>query len=447
MAYHGADPNAFDGGTLVCRGPARRGEIMRLKIRASMTLALTLMAGSAGAQFQYTPPGGPEETPASRQEALELKLEQARFRLGPVRVAPWATLRDVAYIRSVFAEDERPPSDVTATVGAGFRAYLRNGPKATWSLGVLPEYVWWRQQSDRRRVNGRYQLGFHGFFNRLTLEAIGGREQQLKIVTPEVPVLANARSDGGEILTELEVTAKIFAFASAAVTRQENLADEGDPRLESLSLLDREERISRLGLRWQPREEWSIALGVEETRVDFDRTSVERSNQGTSPLAQVRFRGRRTGFEGEVAFRSLEARQGSEFVPYDEVTGSAALLLGAGGGLSGSVYASRNLIYALAPGFAYLQDDRLGGAVQVSLGHRTRARVFFETGTNDYTSFAPGVPPRSDDVSSYGTGLTLDLGRQIAVGLQALRTEIDSALPGADRTFTAVGLTVNLGGR
>ena len=194
MTYHGADPNTFHSGALAGYGHARRGEIMRLKIRASMTLilcltALCLMARSAGAQFlQYTPPGGPQEPSESRQNQLKRELELAIYRLGPVRVAPWATLRDIAYVSSLFTTGERPPDDLTATVGAGFRAYLRNGPKATWTAQVLPEYVWWQRQSQRRQLNGRYLLGFYGYFNHLTLEVRAGREQQQQLVTPEVPV-------------------------------------------------------------------------------------------------------------------------------------------------------------------------------------------------------------------------------------------------------------------
>jgi hypothetical protein len=53
---------------------------MRAKmIRASMiVLLLLLLAGKAGAQFQYTPPGGPEEKPATRKEALALEMSLAR---------------------------------------------------------------------------------------------------------------------------------------------------------------------------------------------------------------------------------------------------------------------------------------------------------------------------------------------------------------------------------
>src|SRR6185295_20290484 len=101
---------------------------MRLKIRASMTLILCLLAGDVRAQFlKYTPPGGPEETPESRQADIERQVEEARYHLGPVRIAPWASLRDIAYVRNVFTTGAELPADVTATLGLGLRAYLRNG--------------------------------------------------------------------------------------------------------------------------------------------------------------------------------------------------------------------------------------------------------------------------------------------------------------------------------
>jgi hypothetical protein len=430
-------------------------EIMRLKTQAAMTatiamttLGLLLMAGSAGAQFQYTAPGGPEEQPASRKEALELEVTRARYRLGPMRVAPWATLRDVAYVRPIISAGEPLPADFTATVGAGFRAYLRNGPKVTWTLGVLPEYVWWHKQTGRRLLSGRYQAGFHGFFNRLTLEATAGREQALQIVTPEVPILASSRTDKAEVLTELELTPALFAFVSGSALEQTNLEDDTrDPRLEILRLLDRRERVARGGLRWQPRQELSLGLGVEGSRADFSRSAVARSNSGTAPLALFSYRGHRLGFEGEVAFRSLEARRGSAFVPYHKPTGRAALMLGSGRTLAGTLYASRNLIYSLASNYAYLQDNRLGFSLQGSLGYRFHISGFVETGPDEYTAFVAGSPNRRDDVTSYGTTIDYNITQDLIVGLKGLRSSFVSNLPGTDRTYTSVGLTVNFGGR
>ncbi|HEV7787201.1 MAG TPA: hypothetical protein VGQ28_17805, partial [Thermoanaerobaculia bacterium] len=415
---------------------------MRAKIRASITVLLLLLAaGRAGAQFQYTPPGGPEEKPASRREAIETEVAQARYHLGVVRIAPWLVLRDVAYVRSLFASGvQSAPSDFTATVGAGFRAYLRNTPKVTWSLGVLPEYVWWQREAERRRVNGHYKLGVQGYFNRLTVEAKAGREQQLQIVTPEVPVLASSRADGAEVLVEVEVTHSIYAFTSVAETQETNLVEaEVDPLTRSLALLDRKDRLLRGGLRWQPHREWWVALGVEGSRADFDHTALPLSNSGTAPLLQIHFRNRYAGFDGEIDDRSLNAQRGADFVPFHKVTGNAGFLLGTQR-RGGSIYSSRNLVYALATGYAYIQDDRLGAALLMDFGFHTSGRLFAETGKNEYTAFSPDIPHRVDDVTSGGGQLNFNLGGQLVAGVQILRSRFNSNVPGGDRTFTSAGL-------
>lgn len=423
---------------------------MRAKIRASMIVLLVMTAGSAGAQFQYTPPGGPPDRPENRKEALDRKVAQARYHLGPVRIEPWAAVKDVAYVRTLFNSDTTSrPSDLTATAGAGFTAYLRDSSKATWSLDVLPEYVWWRRESERRRLNGRYQLGFHGFFNRLTLEATAGREQQLKVITPEVPVLATGRADGGEVLAEVELSSAVFAFTSVALSKQTHLVDtEPDPLTRSLALLDRKERLLRGGLRWVPRRQWSVALGVEDSREDFERTALPRSNRGTSPLLQIHYQGYNTAFQAEAEDRSLNAQRGSDFVPFHQVTGRSSFVVGAHSLVRGSFYGSRDLLYALAAGYAYLQDDRVGTALLIDLGFHTSGRLFAETGHNTYTGFTAAIPHRVDDVSSIGGGIDIDLGGQVILGIQALRSRFSSNLPGADRTFSSAGFTVNVfGGR
>ncbi len=429
---------------------------MRLNIwpnrRASITIlcltVLGLTARSAGAQFlQYTPPGGPELRPETRQEQLKRELAAAKYRLGPVHIAPWASLHDLAYVRSLLSSGLRQPNDFTATVGAGFRAYLRNGPKATWTAQVLPEYVWWQRQSQQRQLNGRYLLGFNGYFNHLTVELKAGREQQQQLVTPEVPVPVNSRRDGGELLTELELTGALSAFAAVSFDRQSNLVDDlPDPRTSAIRLLDRDDSVVRGGVRWRPDRQWSVALGAERSETTFAHSALDRSNSGTAPVAEVSFRGHGIAFQVDAADRSQTAAQGAAFVPFHEVTGDASLTLGNAERTSGTLYASRNLLYSLSRDYAYLDDERVGAALNATFGRRTYGRVFVEGGHERYTAFSPSTPPRSDAVSSYGASLTLALRQGFTVGVRGIRSRFDSNLPGADRNYTSVGLTINLTG-
>src|SRR6185436_16755606 len=100
------------------------GEVMGWKVRVVLGI-LFLLAGSAKGQFLlFTPPGGPEGRPETTKERLEREISEAPHHLGPVRIAPLVGFRDVAYVRDLFADGTRTRSDVTATVGAGLRAYL-----------------------------------------------------------------------------------------------------------------------------------------------------------------------------------------------------------------------------------------------------------------------------------------------------------------------------------
>jgi len=425
---------------------------MRLKIRASMTLILCLtalcgMSESARAQFlQYTLPGGPEENPESRQERLAHELKEARYRLGPVRIAPWLNVHDVSYVRSVVAEGVETPNDLTASVGAGFRAYLRSGPKVTWIAQVLPEYTWWQRQTDRRQLNGRYLLGMAGYFNRLTVEAQAGRQQRLQVVNPEVPVPVSSRNDGGELLTELRLASSLSAFAVFNVSRQNNLIEgTTDPLTGRLRLLDRDEQVERAGLRWRPSSSWTVGLGAEHSEVEFLHGELDRSNSGTAPLAQVLFQGSRFRFQTQAAARSLRADRGSEFIPFHGVTGETSLSLESRSRLGATLYASRNLEYSIESSYAYFLDERVGTSLTLSLGQRTTGRLFAELGSDDYAEF-PGVPPRRDDVSSWGGSLTFRLHAGFALGLQGVRSRFDGNGTAPDRSYTSVGATITLTG-
>ncbi|HEY2295199.1 MAG TPA: hypothetical protein VGM86_31235 [Thermoanaerobaculia bacterium] len=412
--------------------------------------ALVLTVDRAGAQslVQYTPPGGPQEQPESRRELLERQIEAARYHLGPVHVAPWATLRDLAYVHNLYSAGQQlPPNDFTATVGAGFRAYLRNGSKATWIGQVLPEYVWWQKQDQRRQLNGRYLLGFAGYFNHLTLEVQAGRQQQQQIVTPEVPVPVSSRNDGGELLAELRLARSLSLFAVTSINRQNNLVDDlRDPRTGALRLLDREDRAERLGLRWRPERRWSFGVAGERTESDFTHQGAfDRSNSGTAPVVEARFRGNHLSFETEAADRSLTARREANLVPFHGVTGSAAVTVGGEHQrAAATLYTSRNLVYSLSPLYPYFTDQRLGASLTVGVGQRTHGRVFVEGGRNDYTAFSAATPRRLEDVSSYGGTLTFELHRSLRLGIEGVRSHYDAHLPGESRTYTSIGATISL---
>ncbi|HEV3077235.1 MAG TPA: hypothetical protein VHB47_22625 [Thermoanaerobaculia bacterium] len=422
---------------------------MRLLTRSVSSVLLLLVAVSAEAQFtQYTTPGGPEGRPADRKTELAKQVAAARVKLGPVRVAPEVSLKNVEYVKNLVGSAvSTTPSDVTATASGGFRAYLPTGSSVTWTGFALPEYVWWQKEPGRRQLGGLYAVGVDAFWNRLTVAARAASAAQQQVLSAEVPTLVSGRTDQVEVSADLRLTGAISAYASGQLVRQHALGNAvTDPIVPLFAELDREERVERAELRWRPGT-WLIGLGAEHSDVTFaDRQpgSVNRSNSGTAPVLEVSRLHGRLGFDVDLAQRSLTATRGSAFVKFDKTTGHATVSYEIARPVELFVYASRNLAYSVDPGYSYFDDLRHGASLHLSIGGRARLNVFGETGTLGYTAYLPGTPERHDDLVSFGGSFTVDVLRGVVVGLQGSRTRYNSNIPGAGRTLTLLGFTATL---
>ena len=412
-------------------------------------LLLLFVAGAAEAQFaEYTTPGGPEGRPADRKGALAKEAESARYHLGPVRIAPTIALRDVAYVKNLLGTGAAAtPSDFTATVSGGFRAYLPTSSRAFFTAYVLPEYVWWQKEADRRRLDGLYGVGFDGFWNRLTLRLQVGSDASQQVLSAEVPTLTSARTNQAGGTAELRLTGAVYAFVTAKVDSVQTLADTNDPTSLLLTQLDRDDHVARAGFHWRPTDDWLIGVGAEYTDTDFtDRLpgAINPSNSGVAPVLEVTRDHGRLFFQADLAQRSLTANPGASFVKYDKTTGHITLSYAFTPDFELFLYANRNLEYSIEAPYSYFDDLRHGLSLHMKLGRRTSANVFGETGTLGYTAAVPGTPSRTDDLVAYGGALTLDVTRGAAISLVGSSTRFTSDLPGLGRSLNSVGITVTL---
>lgn len=435
---------------------------MRFPTRASIpalalvtALSAMIPAPPASAQFsQYTEPGSLLQRGTSRKEQMERAVENARWRLGPLRLSPWFTIRDAAYVSDVFAgsqdvpglEEEEP--DFTITGGAGLQGFVPLGPKSYFTFDALPHYVYWQEQEDRRRLNGYYGASLLGFFNRLTTEATVRRAEEQGVLTPEFEQRVHSRQDRIEGLVEVELTPSLFVFASGSSLETSALTEDlgDDPRLPPFQELDREERLLRGGVELRFRERLRVAVGAERSEVDFLEPGHDRSNSGTAPLLEWGYTGPRLVVTGGAAFRSLEPEEGSEFVPFDETTGQIQATWTPRWRLAYSVYGSRNLVYSLEQDASHFTSDRFGAAITAKVGRESSVSLFGEAGVHDYAVSAAAGPalPREDDFTAYGTRLTLALRERVRFNLGVSRSEIDSAVPGLDRSLTVVQSSIEI---
>ncbi len=425
---------------------------------------LALAPGPVRGQFaQYTQPGtvargGTEVT----RDGMETALSEARWNLGAIRIEPWIGLRNVSWSENPSARPDAASGaaadtegDLSASGGAGLRAYLPTGHSVFWAAHVLPEYTWWRDQDERSRLNGRYGLGMFAFFNRLTLQLTGQRQDQQSVVSAEVPAEVNNRRDELALAAETRLGFATSFFAEVSATRTRNSLEDEDALIgTSLRSLDRDENSVRTGLRYRPRERFTLGVGYEWTETDSQDPAEgaggrarDLSNTGTAPIVELRYTGPTFWASGSAAFRSIEAEGGSELRDTDTETYALGLGL-TGNRLSPAVYARKTLSLALSEEYSHFTNESVGASLGLGLGRRVRLRAYGEVGEAEFRPRLDGTPVRTDDLTAYGAELTFNLGRGLNAHVGGSRTEFDSNLPGEDRTLDVVraGITLGLGG-
>lgn len=404
----------------------------------------------AGAQFQqYTPPGSTADRPGDDRERLERQLEEALWRAGPLRLSPWIGITDAALVSNAFNAPEtgQEDEDVTFTVGAGLRGIMPFGPKTFLTLEAIPQYVFWLEQEERNTFNEWYGARLHGFYNRLYVEAGGGRRDQVQRRSSEFDVETNTRRDSAQLTLELRLASAVHVFASGVYAEIRTLEEEADPRLPAFSDQDRDESAVRGGLRYKPRATSFIGAGIESTEADFARPDRDRSNRGDSPFVEIQHESPAFFLTAEVVFRDLEPEgEMSQFVPVDDTTGSLQLTFEPGWRMSYTPYARRDLSYALDQEYSHFLRDRWGLRIGVILTDRWNAGLYGEGGVDDFVALAAGAPRREDDFTSYGVDFGFRVSPRFDLAFGYSIDEWRSNLPGFDRQNDRIRLSIGTSG-
>jgi hypothetical protein len=407
-----------------------------------------LFAGIAQAQFeQYIGPGSMGIPPVPTKERFENAMEEAPFRLGPLRLGLWFALQDVSWVDNVYGTVVDQKSDFTATASLGVHGYLPAGPKLVFALYALPEYVWWNDLSYLSGWNGKYGIGVFGYFNRVTLEMQAGNWQTQQFYSSVNPIPVNVEQKRAAATLEVEVLGRLSVFGTAGEDRwryEEQTA--GTLPGEILQFSDRDETLVEGGLRYRFGGTSAFAIGYEKLTTDFLSETQNRSSSGDGRFVELELRGNRVWMTARVTDVALRAQEGSEFESLDTTTGQAQIGWKPGGKMEFQAYGGRSISYTLAAIQSYYTDERWGLAVQLPLGWRSTARVFWEEGRNEYPPMTGESVGRTDDLEGYGASLTIKLGRGSAVGLEGSRTDYTSILPEYTRSITRVKVFLSLAG-
>jgi hypothetical protein len=398
---------------------------LAVRLRRTALAALALLAPLAPAAAQMSTAGTGAGIPAPRQEQLEAALEEARWHLGPWRVAPWIGIENVGYVRGEQLAgddgDDEDDGDLTATAGAGFRAYLPFRSEAMLAVHALPRYNWWQENSDRNAVIGRYGVGLFGFFNRLQTEISARRVEDLGFLSADRLVQQPIRADQALASAQLRIAGSTALFGSTMLDRTRILDTDADLAAGAATLLDRDRQETRLGARYLLRgEQGYLGAGVLREQTDFVDAELERSSEGTSWYAEAMLRGNKMDVLLGYDQRDLEAQEGGEFPGFSGSTGRAALAFRPGHRLRFHLYGRRGLGYSAAAVDRFTEEQRVGLGVQLPIG-RGQIDGFYEQGDDRYF----GELDLTEDVTAYGASVGFRLGRffGLSVGGRTTRFE------------------------
>jgi len=421
--------------------PSRRSSLVRIPIRSRAALICAALAAPLfGQSSQYSEPGTLGRPLIDRRQALRDAVAGARWHLGGLRLDPWLSLRELAWVEEP-APEGGTLHDLTATVGAGLQAYLPIGAQTTLAGQALPEYVWWRDRADARRLAGRYALGAFVFGNRTGLELVARSEDTTAVASPELDQRVAVRDDrlDGRLDLRLVRSLELFVRGNSGRVRT------GDHDLvPEVARLDRDESWWVGGLAWRFAPDLVLGLGAGAARTEFVEEGDLRSNDGTTTYGELSWQRPKLQVAAEISRERREALAGSSFAGFAGDLGEASVRWQPRERIGAALYGLRRLSWSVQEGRVGYVDERLGAALDLRLGWRAGLDFFYESGTQEYV--ADLAAPRTDDVTSAGVGGRLTLGHGATVVARARRTRVENPGLGLRQDYSEIRFGLAFGG-
>jgi hypothetical protein len=341
-------------------------------------------------------------------------------------------------------------SDWYGTVSAGLGILIPLGKKVYLRGDILPEYIWYNRETDRRQWGGTYSGTLYGFFNRLSLEADYQSELTPQYPNSEIQTQVLGSNQGGNLRMEVDLGGPWSVYAAGQYQRLRYDPLGAPPPVIGglLSLLDRDEGAVRGGVRYKLTSYFSIGIGAEGTRTKFPEDPSRADNQSTAYLLSVHYDRPRLFVNFNGGYRIGTAIDGSSFPNFSTFTGSGYISYQLLSFLDLNIYGQRGVNYGLFPDNPYYFGGLAGGGFAAHVGQRVTLSAYGGYGVNDYpvpVSSAGGVK-REDKVTLYGGGLTIAVYRNIGLTARASNYIYNSNIDLFDKTVFrfSTGLVITL---
>lgn len=393
----------------------------------------------------------PEKRTLPLAKEVEQDMESARFRLGPVRLAPFFRLENVGWSNNALVTSEGMVDDYTASVSAGAKLILPLGRKGYLRGNVAPTYDWYYRSEALRGWGGSYDAELLGLFNRLTLGTGGGYTERISTVSSEVArdVLNTTATGSAKAEVRLLDRLSLFAGAETAQLKQTD-PSASTPGLAPVSDLDRKETAYRVGVRYGFTANLSFGIMGEEVDTRFDTNPTLRDNDVRGLLFVTRYDRERFYLEGTVGLRDGKPVTPNEYFPaYQELTYGYFASFFVTRPLELQVLGHRRPEASLFLDNPYYFTTQNGLRLKFAIGRRLSLLAEGELGSNRYVNPVQEVSTgnivvRRDDTFTFGGGFDFGITRAMSVSLKVSRDRYDSNIDYYDRKLVRIygGLAV-----
>jgi hypothetical protein len=408
------------------------------KTLVTAAAVLLLAAGTASAQSYV-----------AFQDEWESIVRRAPWTLGPFRLFPAFSLRNVGYDDNIYFENA-PRADYTGTFSPELKAYLPIGGTILLSVSDNPEYTYYVKNRARREFTNSVGLGLKALL--LSRFVLTGEYQDFahrRQLSPEIGILVTdlgrAWTAGLHYETASQSAIGLTAFRNELSYESLTLDPEGVPLSQALN---RTESGGRAEIYYRAFYKGYLFLGAGLTEYRFQSPDMAwRNSTGRFVTVGARFPVGGS-LEGTInfGFKQVKPRAESQAV-FSGFVGSADLAARLGRlGLRARFV--RDNVFSTFADVLYFVDTTGGGGVSFYITDFLRLDYDFDVGTSDYPASLPGEEPeagaamnasRTDRRLNHAAGFVIRILRTAGLGLTWNSAHWTSTIPGWDRRRSFVG--------
>jgi hypothetical protein len=375
-------------------------------------------------------------------------IGKARIILGPLRVFPLLSFRNVGYDDNVNF-DVTAKGDYTGTISPEVKVFWPVGGTVLLSASENPEYNYYARESSRRSFSNSYSFGVKTLLlSRFVLLGNTTQAVHRRRLSSELGTLVTDESRGFDAGLYFETARR----TSLGVTVFQNDVDYENIQLEDNSLplsrvLNRKERGGKAEFYYQAFYEGFFYLVGECTEFEFKNPeSAWRNASAIQGTIGLRFPVG-AAIRGNLALGYKRFRPNLEGLPsYSGLIGKTDLNARFGRIGLRTRY-GRDNVFSYFSDILFFVEDTVGGGISFYLTDFLRLDYDYDRGKSDYPEFFIFDPAtggrldviRKDRHETHSAGIVVRLFGTTGMGLTWNSARWTSSLPGWDRRRRFIG--------